>query len=127
MNKKDFPFCPYCSKQSVQTTGEFIYPHRKDLYDKIFYYCEPCNAYVGCHPNSDTPLGVLANAELRKFRSLAHAVFDPIWLTKKMSRHQAYVWLAKQLEISLSDCHIGHFDTELCRRTVMACKTFISE
>ncbi len=34
---------------------------------------------VGCHPGTKNSLGRLANAELRKWKSIAHRVFDPLW------------------------------------------------
>ena len=72
--------CPYCEKVPELVTGDKVYPHRKDLYSKWFWRCEPCNAYVGCHPGTKNPLGTLANQELRAWRLQAHHAFDPIWL-----------------------------------------------
>ena len=59
------------------------------------YYCEPCNAYVGCHKNSRKPLGTLANKELRELRIRTHEIFDPLWKSGKMTRSEAY----KMLEV----------------------------
>jgi hypothetical protein len=73
------PKCPYCGKWSEKVSGKVIYSHRPDLYAKVFYRCAPCDAYVGCHPHSERPLGRLADAELRSMKSAAHAAFDPIW------------------------------------------------
>lgn len=110
------PICPYCNKESVKTDGNVIYPHRPDLASKIFYLCEPCDAYVGCHPKTDKPLGRLANAELRKYKSNAHRCFDPIWKEGKMTRGEAYEWLSLKLGIMKVDCHIGMFDVEMCKK-----------
>lgn len=112
------PICPYCRKFSEKVTGEKIYPHRADLHRKVFYECEPCGAYVGCHGGSDKPLGRLANKELREAKKAAHAAFDPIWRSGKKSRGGAYKWLAAQLGISGDDCHIGMFDVNMCKRVV---------
>jgi len=62
------------------------------------------------------PLGRLANAELRSAKSAAHAMFDPLWKSKKMRRSQAYSWLAAQMKIKPEDCHIGMFDVEQCKQ-----------
>jgi hypothetical protein len=113
--------CPYCQSQAEKVTGEKIYPHRPDLYHKTFWECEPCDAYVGCHPNTDTPLGRLADIELREAKMRAHAVFDPIWKGGDMKRGEAYGWLAKQLGIKKQECHIGMFDVETCERVVVVC------
>lgn len=126
--------CQYCKQPAKRVTGEKIYPHRKDLRNKIFYLCSPCGAYVGCHLGTDNPLGILANAELRDLKKRAHAVFDPIWkkrlaekqvadpkYNKGMARGGRYKKLAEVLGIEKRDCHIGMFSPELCKRTIEAC------
>jgi len=113
--------CPYCGKPAELVTGAAIYPRRSDLHGKSFYRCNPCHAYVGCHPGTTNPLGRLANAELRRAKMAAHAAFDPIWKTGRMKRGVAYEWLAKRLEINKSDCHIGMFDIETCKRVTEVC------
>jgi hypothetical protein len=115
------PKCPYCGYPSERVTGKAIYRHRPDLWDKKFYLCKPCDAYVGCHPDSDMPLGRLADAELRKAKNLAHTAFDPIWKENLMSRSNAYGWLSKQLNIPKHKCHIGMFDIETCKNVVQIC------
>jgi hypothetical protein len=117
------PDCPYCGEPSEKATGKEIYPHRPDLYEKTFYRCTPCKAYVGCHPGTENPLGRLANAELRKAKNAAHAAFDPRWKGQKgRVRREQYKWLAEQLGISKDDCHIGMFDVDMCRRVVEVCR-----
>lgn len=99
-------------------TGKAIYANRPDLFGLKFYLCRPCDAYVGCHKGT-TPLGRLANAELRAAKSRAHLAFDPLWKEKYFrSRTRAYNWLAQQLKINASDCHIGMFDLDMCSRVV---------
>jgi len=120
--KNNNPICLYCNKPSEKVTGREVYPHRRDLYNKIFYRCVPCGAYVGCHPGTDRPLGRLANAELRKAKSEAHSLFDPLWKSGQLSRGSAYHWLQKQLGISQKECHIGMFSLELCQKAIEACK-----
>lgn len=115
--------CPYCGSKTKMVKGSVIYPYRRDLHEKHFFLCAPCNAYVGCHPGTTNPLGRLANAELRKAKSDAHAAFDPVWREGGMKRQQAYRWLAEQLGISREECHIGLMDVELCRQVVEICKT----
>lgn len=114
--------CPYCHAEVQRVTGEVIYSHRRDLYYKNFWSCEPCGAYVGCHEGGNSPLGRLANKELRQWKMNAHAVFDPIWRTRQMSRSAAYGWLAESLGIKFNECHIGMFDVDTCKRVVEICK-----
>lgn len=118
--------CPYCGSIAEKVNGMVIYPHRPDLYSKLFYQCAPCSAYVGCHPDTDKPLGRLANAELRRAKSAAHAAFDPLWKQGPWSRKRAYSWMAEQLGIATEECHIGYFDIEQCRRVVDVCNAKVT-
>lgn len=116
------PVCPYCDRASVLVGGNAIYPHRPDLIAKKFYLCKPCDAYVGCHPDTVNPLGRLANADLRKAKQQAHAVFDPIWKSRKKRRTDAYKWLADSMGIAPQNCHIGMFDVDQRRAVIAICK-----
>lgn len=128
------PICPYCGAFSVLVTGAAIYSHRLDLANLNFYQCQPCGAHVGCHTTGDgkTPLGRLANAELRQAKSAAHAVFDPIWqanaekspgTSRVKIRNRCYEQLAKLLGIAREDCHIGMMDVAMCQRVFDICKS----
>jgi hypothetical protein len=112
------PACDYCKQPAQLVGGEIMYPRRPDLYAKNFYRCEPCGAWVGCHPGTVTPLGRLANAELRAAKQRAHAAFDPLWHSGSMKRRDAYAWLASSLGIERNDCHIGMFDVQQCDAVV---------
>lgn len=114
--------CPYCGDDAKMVDGLFIYPHRDDLAHKRFWLCAPCAAWVGCHPNTGKHLGRLANAELRRAKQSALAVFDPIWKKREMSRKDAYVWLSGALGIPNEQCHIGMFDTAMCNEVIRVCK-----
>lgn len=114
--------CTYCHKPSELVNGDVIYPGRPDLYEKLFWFCDPCQAWVGCHPGTCNPLGRIANAELRRAKVAAHSAFDPIWKSGHMPRRKAYSWLSKQLGILPEQTHIGMFDAELCRRVVQVCQ-----
>lgn len=116
------PDCPYCHEASEKVIGKEIYPYRADLWFKTFYRCEPCDAYVGCHPGTEVPLGRLANAELRAAKQMAHLAFDRKWKDGGMKRNEAYRWLAETLGIHKRECHIGMFDVSTCRRVVEVCE-----
>src|SRR5580698_695736 len=87
-----------------------------------FYLCRHCDAYVGCHPGTEMPLGRLADADLRLAKRKAHAAFDPLWKSGMISRGKCYGWLANQLGIQKIECHIGMFDIDTCCRVVEVCK-----
>ena len=114
------PICTYCETPSDLVTGQKIYPHRKDLYSRSFYYCDNGHdpAYVGCHSGTIKPLGRLANAELRKLKSAVHSRFDRLWVEGTVTRSEAYKWLGEALGIQPKDCHIGMFDVERCNQAL---------
>ena len=118
--------CDYCNIATRLAKGSEIYPHRPDLSSLNFYLCDSCGAYVGCHKNGDgkRPLGRVANEKLRKAKSKAHAAFDPIWKSGKMTRGAAYSALAKSMGIYKEQCHIGMFNVEQCEYVVAWCEGF---
>lgn len=115
------PICPYCKDFSKKVKGDHIYPHRKDLHQKSFYCCDKCSAWVGCHPNTDKPLGRLADKKLRALKGKTHKYFDAIWKDGHMSRKDAYAWLADAMDISQDECHIGMFDEFDCQEAADLC------
>ena len=113
--------CEYCHGDARRVGAEKIYPHRPDLIGKWFWECAPCGAYVGCHPGTSTPLGRLANAELRRAKQSVHRVLDSLWKSGAMKRHAAYKALAEELDIAPQNCHVGMFDVPTCVAAVSAC------
>lgn len=127
--------CPYCENTATLVWSTEIYGPGHDY--GWMYACKPCEAWVGCHPGTQKPLGRLANAELRQWKMNAHEAFDPLWkrdrgvnpkrhrkLMKrgvKMHRSEAYSWLARQMGLHLHETHIGMFDVEQCKRVVTIC------
>ena len=109
--------CPYCGMVAERVTGREVYPHRPDLNGKKFLVCRPCDARCGAHPDG-TPLGRLANAELREARSRAHALFDPMWKSGRMRRDEAYAWLSGATGIESKACHIGMMDIEQVQKAI---------
>ena len=88
------------------------------------YRCERCGAYVGMHPFTAIPLGTLADGPTRQARKRAKDAFNPMWQSGKMSRSDAYAWLARQLGIRrVDECHIAWFDVQMCDRVVAVCNT----
>lgn len=111
--------CRYCGEPARLVNGKQIYPYRADLAELKFWRCAPCNAWVGVHNGTETPLGILAKAELRKLKSQVHALFDPIWKEKRMKRSKAYRWLAEGLGIPKDECHVGMFDEARCKAAIV--------
>ena len=113
--------CPYCGGSVKLIDSQIIYGKSYGL----AWVCEnypKCDAYVGCHPGTDKPLGRLADKELRAWKGAAHAAFDPMWKSRKMTRRRAYQWLSGQIGILEDETHIGMFDADMCKRTVDICR-----
>ena len=119
MDKK--VICPYCQQPAVLQSSKKVYNGQD--YGPI-WHCQPCGAWVGCHPGTNNPLGSLANAELRRWRWRAHLHFDTLWKNKGiMTRTQAYEWLQNITRLSPEEAHIGKFDARECKRLVGVMKT----
>jgi hypothetical protein len=72
---------------------------------------------VGVHKNGkwmNYPLGVLANADLRSAKKLAHSQFDLLWKTGLMTRPESYKWLQELLNKTEPDAHIGELTFDEC-------------
>ena len=106
--------CPYCGNTAKFVDSSCVY--RKSY--GMIYLCNPCRAYVGVHKGTSTPLGRLANEELRMWKKKAHLYFDNLWKAKIMSRTQAYKWLAQEMDKPSNEAHIGMFDVGECRKVI---------
>ncbi len=91
----------------------------------LIYYCFNCKASVGCHAGTNIPLGKMADRETRRERRRAHKEFDRLWQEGLFrTRHGANEWLARELNISRSVCHIGLFDYNTCREVTAKARTY---
>ena len=92
-------YCCGCEAEvdAHHTDGQEIYPHRKDLRNKIFCICRTCGNYVGCHQLSLKPLGCIPTPEVRRERQRVHQTLDPIWKSGDMSRTKVYKAMSEKL------------------------------
>ena len=111
--------CPYCKQPAKLVPSSRIYGDRDKNYG-MFWHCEKDDAYVGTHKNSKDhiPLGRLANRELRRWKQNAHAMFDPLWQSKKMTRGEAYAFMQRIMGMTQDEAHIGKFDVQQCKKLV---------
>jgi hypothetical protein len=125
------PICPYCGSKAELVSSTKVYQGR-DF--GLIWLCPKypeCDSYVGADFQQN-PLGRLANAELRKWKVLAHDAFDPLWRAKMKregcsrgeARGKGYKWLSAQLNIPSNECHIGMFDVDMCKRVVEICSPY---
>jgi len=112
--------CPYCGSGVELTDRSILKKDSSTGSDKI-YVCErypSCDSYVGCKPQTDEPLGTLANGQLRMLRMEAHKAFDWAWESGHMSRTKAYEAMQRVMALSKEAAHIGKMDVEQCRRVI---------
>ena len=57
-------------------------------------------------------------SDLAKARIAAHAAFDPLWQSGRMTRNRAYSELARRLGIPKHQAHMQMFDVATCERVV---------
>ena len=106
--------CPYCGRSAVWCDNKIIYGQNYGRSFKI-WHCKPCDAYVGCHNNSQKPLGTLANRELRVWRQRAHQAIDPLWQSGKVKRWKVYEKLQRAFG---REIHVGESDIKTCREII---------
>lgn len=131
------PTCPYCGGVSRLVMGSDLFPSQPDLANKWYWRCQPCDAHVACHGDTQVTMGTPAKRELRQARASLHLQLDPMWqnasdlplyakmlasypykreeVTRK-ARERIYAYLAEKLGLDRMDCHIGKFDLDLCER-----------
>ena len=117
--------CDYCGKPAQFVDSALVYHGHS--YGRV-YYCPDCQAWVGVHKGTDRPLGRLADAELRRWKRIAHMNFDRIWRNnRRMSRKKAYEWLSSQMGLPAEETHIGMFDVGRCKEVIALCKKRLGE
>ena len=110
--------CRYCGNSVVFASNAEIYG--KEYGNGKCFLCRNCGAFVGVHTETLTPLGTLANEELRKWRKKAHNEFDKLWKgkTREMTRYKAYRWLTEQMNLTRDETHIALFEIEQCKEVL---------
>jgi hypothetical protein len=106
--------CNYCGRETKWVENKEIYGKNYGN-SYMVWWCKPCDAFVGCHNNTRTPKGSLANRELREWRKKAHAHIDPIWQSGILARGQVYFRLKKALGGD-KEIHVGNSDIDLCKK-----------
>lgn len=118
------PICKMCGVRTYLTSFYYIgnrSSRRKHKNNgRLIYMCPKCHHYVNVHKGTNKPLGYPGDKELRLWRIVTHYVFDKLW-HKSGNRKKTYTWLSRILKIEESDCHIGMFDSEQCKKTIEIC------
>lgn len=108
-------WCCECANhvEARLTDGREIYPHRPDLAALPFWRCDGCGGYVGTHHRSDDPtrpLGVIPSSAIRRARMHIHALIDPAWKTRQISRRALYGALSTRLGYEYHTAEIKSLD-----------------
>lgn len=106
--------CPYCTGPVALVENSVIYWGKTFGEWPYAYRCKPCDAYVGLHPDTDIPLGTLADKSLREDRKWAKNLFHELMKKRRWERTAMYEWLAEEMKIPVGECHFGWFDSETC-------------
>lgn len=88
------------------------------------WMCNSCGASVGCHPDTDIPLGFMASGEVRKLRRVAHSCFDDIWRAGFMSRERAKEWMRESLNLKV-EFHISQIKYTQLLKCIQLCEEYL--
>lgn len=113
--------CHLCSNPVRLALNREIYGQDYGAWPFV-YLCRGCGAYVGLHPETDLPLGTLADRPTREARKYAKNLFMPIVNKRfKRNRDAAYGWLAREMGIDKRLCHFALFTEDQAHRAARAC------
>lgn len=114
--------CHYCTGNVRLTNNSEVYNGRSFGEWPYVYLCVDCGAYVGLHPDTDLPTGMLANALTREARKAAKAPFMCLVRSQfGLDRNKAYEWLANKMEIPKVECHFAMFDEDRAYEALAIC------
>lgn len=119
--------CNICNHKSISLV------RNSDIYGKSYglwpyaYLCGACGAYVGLHPDTDLPLGTLADKHTRDARIAAKRPFFTVVRLFGGDRGRAYAWLSAKAEIPLELCHFSMFDEDTANRVFGICYNALFE
>lgn len=111
--------CHKCGSKDIRlTTNDVIYGKMQGDWPLI-WICLGCEAAVSCHPETEIPVGFMADRETRQLRRRVHRNFDPLWKGPgSVPRQDAYRWLANKMGLDPCVCHISYFDASMCRKAL---------
>jgi len=132
--------CNCCLTEGVKLVNNDVIYSRSFGKWPYVYLCPHCSAYVGLHPDTDLPLGTLADSFVRDARKAAKIPFFTLirirWTKKEQkydtkrkryvtidvsNRNAAYKWLSEKSGIPLKLCHFAMFDEEQCETVMQIC------
>jgi len=126
--------CNYCSKGAHLIMGKALYPHNPKLWQRKYWQCLPCKAWIECRSGSEEPLGRLADAFLRGMKHEAWTYFTRLIDRKikggaefEAAMFSGKQWLAKTTGIPLDRCISHQWTLEECRKVIALCRPYCEE
>ena len=117
--------CPYCGSPALCRPAGMVYGSSTLEKGRYLYVCSrwpECDAYVAAHKKDKSPMGTLANGNLRHKRILAHHALKELQASRHMEKWAAYLWLQGKLGLNEEQAHIGLFSEQMCDRMVSLCR-----
>lgn len=103
------PLCPRCKVETVRRDGAY-------------------GSFFGCpnHPDCsmvakvrhDGSAGEWTDQPTRDWRKQAHAIFDELWKSNRLTREGAYAWMQKAMHLPAPLAHISKFNIDQCRKVI---------
>lgn len=117
--------CPYCGSPALCQPASMV--HGSSVLEKgrYLYVCSrwpKCDAYVTAHKKDKSPMGTLANGNLRHKRILAHHALKELQASRHMEKWAVYLWLQGKLGLNEEQAHISQFSEQMCDRVVFICR-----
>ena len=106
--------CPYCNNPAEWVPNKIIYGENIGK-SFMIWLCQPCDARIGCHENTQRPLGTMAKRSTRAWRIRAHEAFDSLWKLGHMNRRKAYKELNKWFGV---ETHIAESNEQRCKQII---------
>ena len=124
--------CEYCLSEVVLVRNSVIYGREYGKWPYA-YRCTGCRASVGVHPDTDLPLGTLADQDTKDARKAAKALFHTVQnihipgKDKFEKRDRSYQWLSKVTGIPPEECHFSMFTYDRAQVALAACYACVLE
>ncbi len=116
--------CPYCGSPALCRPAAMVHGSSTLEKGRYLYVCSrfpECDAYVAAHKKDKSPMGTLADRELRHKRILAHNALAELQKVRHMEKWAAYLWLQGKLGLGEEQAHIGLFSSQMCDRVISLC------
>ena len=113
--------CPYCGSEAVLKLANKLLGSHAGHAGQQLYVCAnwpACDAYVFAHRHDTSPMGTLANKELRQKRIQTHNALAAYQRATQMQKWAAYIWLEGKMGLTEESMHIGLFSSADCDRAI---------